>query len=219
MQRLRHLETEHNKLKRMYADLAIENHALKDVIAKNVDPAHERPLLTWLVEQYGWSERRACSVVGVARATVRYRCRPDRDDELIALLSELAERFPDRGFGKLFQIIRRRGHVWNHKRVWRVYCLMKLNQRRRSRLRVPTRYPQPLECGARPSAGWLIDFMSDALWDGRHSPNFNVIYDVSGKRWQSRSTSQCSSYSRDPRVGTFRGQLQLSEQPSPEQLP
>lgn len=38
-----------------------------------------------------------------------------------------AERFPERGFGKLFQIIHRRGHVWNHERVWRVYCLMKLN--------------------------------------------------------------------------------------------
>lgn len=45
---------------------------------------------------------------------MRYQRRPDRDDEVIALLSELAERFPERGFGKLFQIIRRRGHVWNH---------------------------------------------------------------------------------------------------------
>ncbi len=57
-------------------------------------------------------------------ARQRYRRRPDRDEEVVALLSELAERFPERGFGKLFQIIRRRGHVWNHKRVWRVYCLM-----------------------------------------------------------------------------------------------
>ncbi|BBK00462.1 hypothetical protein [Xanthomonas campestris] len=36
VQRLRDLETEHNKLKRMYADLAMENHALKDVIAKKL---------------------------------------------------------------------------------------------------------------------------------------------------------------------------------------
>ncbi|CBA15191.1 putative isxcc1 transposase orfb (fragment) protein [Xanthomonas albilineans GPE PC73] len=99
---------------------------------KIVDPAHKRPLLAWLIEPHGWSERRACSVLGVARSTARYRRRPDRDEEVIALLSELAERFPERGFGKLFQLIRRRGHVWNHKRVWRVYCLMKLNQQRHS---------------------------------------------------------------------------------------
>lgn len=95
MQRLRDLETEHSKLKRVYAELAMENHALKDVIVKKaVDPTHKRPLLAWLVEQHGWSERRACSVVGLARSTARYRCRPDRDEEVIALLSELAERFP-----------------------------------------------------------------------------------------------------------------------------
>lgn len=34
--RLRDLEAEHNKLKRMYADLAMENHGLKDLIAKKL---------------------------------------------------------------------------------------------------------------------------------------------------------------------------------------
>ncbi|CBA15190.1 putative isxcc1 transposase orfb (fragment) protein [Xanthomonas albilineans GPE PC73] len=38
VQRLRYLETEHGKLKRIYAELAMENHALKDVIAKNCRP-------------------------------------------------------------------------------------------------------------------------------------------------------------------------------------
>jgi putative transposase len=36
VQPLRDLEAEHNKLKRMYAGLAMENHALKDVIAKEL---------------------------------------------------------------------------------------------------------------------------------------------------------------------------------------
>ena len=34
--RLRDLEAEHNKLKRMYADLAMENHGLKDLVAKKL---------------------------------------------------------------------------------------------------------------------------------------------------------------------------------------
>ena len=37
MHRLRDLEAEHNKLKRMYADMAMENHGLKELIAKTVD--------------------------------------------------------------------------------------------------------------------------------------------------------------------------------------
>lgn len=36
VQRLRDLETEHSKLKRVYAELAMENHALKDVIVKKL---------------------------------------------------------------------------------------------------------------------------------------------------------------------------------------
>lgn len=69
-------------------------------------------------------------VIGLSRSTVRYRWRPDREEDVVALLAELAERFPERGFDKLFELIRRRGLVGNHKRVWRVYCLMLLNRRR-----------------------------------------------------------------------------------------
>jgi putative transposase len=128
---------------------------------------------------HDWSERRACQAVGLSRSTARYRRRPDRDEAVIALLAELAERFPERGFDKLFQLIRRRGLVWNHKRVWRVYCLMQLNRRRRGKKRVPTRHPSPLVAGEQVNASWSIDFMSDALWDGRRFRTFNVIDDFS----------------------------------------
>jgi putative transposase len=36
VQRLCDIEAEHAKLKRMYAELAMENHALKDLIAKKL---------------------------------------------------------------------------------------------------------------------------------------------------------------------------------------
>ncbi len=131
------------------------------------------------MNHHGWSERRACSAMGLSRSTARYRRRPDRDEKVIALLAELAERFPERGFDKLFQLIRRRGLVWNHKRVWRVYCLMQLNRRRRGKKRVPNRHPLPLVAGEQINSSWSIDFMSDALWDGRRFRTFNVIDDFS----------------------------------------
>ena len=43
VQRVRDLETEHSKLNWMYAELAMENHALKDAISKKlVDPSYRR---------------------------------------------------------------------------------------------------------------------------------------------------------------------------------
>jgi len=36
LKRIKELEAEHGKLKRMYADLAMENHALKELIEKKL---------------------------------------------------------------------------------------------------------------------------------------------------------------------------------------
>lgn len=56
VQRLRDLETEHSKLKRMYAELAMENHALKDVIAKSCRPGAQAPA-SGLAHRAAWLER------------------------------------------------------------------------------------------------------------------------------------------------------------------
>lgn len=73
-----------------------------------------------------------------------YQRREQGDEAIIALLQELAERFPDRGFSKYYKLIRRRGHDWNHKRVHRVYCALGLNRRRLGKKRLPPRDPAPL---------------------------------------------------------------------------
>ena len=60
-----------------------------------------------LREQHGFSERRAYQAVGLSRSVARYERRPDRDDEVIAVLLKVAERFPECCFDKLFRPIRR----------------------------------------------------------------------------------------------------------------
>ena len=75
-----------------------------------------------------------------------YFYQPDtrRDEPVIHALTELAERYPRYGFKKLFQLLRRQGNTWNHKRVHRIYCLLKLNFCRNEKLRLPVRNPAPL---------------------------------------------------------------------------
>ena len=115
--------------------------------------------------------------MSLGRSVYRYRRRPNRDEELIKLLLELAHRRPEEGFSKLFKRLRRQGRRWNHKRVHRVYCSLKLNKRRKGKRRLPTRNPAPLQATQTMNECWSADFMSDALWDGRRFRTFNVVDD------------------------------------------
>ncbi|HHQ8350013.1 TPA: IS3 family transposase, partial [Salmonella enterica subsp. diarizonae] len=64
-----------------------------------------------------------------------------RDEPVIAALQAAAERYPRYGFPKLFQVLRRQGYQWNDKRNHRIYCLLKLNFRRKGKQRLPVRNP------------------------------------------------------------------------------
>lgn len=126
---------------------------------------------------HGASERRACRVVGLSRSVNRYEPKRRDDSEIIEALGALAEHHPRFGFRKLFVLLRKSGHPWNHKRVWRVYCSMKLNRRRRFKKRYRPKAPAALLQPIRPNQAWSADFMSDALYDGRAFRIFNVLDD------------------------------------------
>jgi putative transposase len=94
---------------------------------------------------------------------------------VIAALQAMVERHPRHGFWKCFRRMRREGCVWNHKRVHRVYCALRLNLPRRTKRRVPTRLRQPLFAPNRLNETWALDFMSDALYGARKFRTLNVI--------------------------------------------
>lgn len=92
-------------------------------------------------------------------------------------LAELAEKKPMEGQDKFYYRIRNEGIKWNHKRIERVYKLMGLNKRKRTRKRVPARVKQPLIVPAAPNETWSMDFMHDTLMNGRKFRVLNVIDD------------------------------------------
>jgi putative transposase len=115
----------------------------------------------------------------ISRTAYRYEPDLSKDDPVIDALTELAARFPRWGFGKMFPYLRRQGKPWNHKRVYRVYCKLKLNMRRKGKKRLPVREPDALVVPELVNQCWSIDFMSDSLWDGRKYRTFNVVDDHS----------------------------------------
>jgi len=125
------------------------------------------------------SERVACRVVNISRTVYRYEPDIHKDDPVIDALNELVAEQSTWGFDKMYPYLRRQGKPWNHKRVYRVYCKLKLNIRRKSKKRLPSRNPEPLNVPAMINQCWSIDFMSDSLWDGRKYRTFNVVDDHS----------------------------------------
>lgn len=106
-----------------------------------------------------------------------YHRRPKDDSSLIEALQELVERHPTIGFWKCYYRLRRKGFSCNHKRLYRVYTLMKLNVRRKARRRIPQRIKQPLQVPQAANQGWSMDFMCDSLVDGRRFRLLNIIDD------------------------------------------
>jgi putative transposase len=123
------------------------------------------------------SERRACRLIGIQWSVQHYQAKPRDNQELVELLQELSESQPRWGFSKMFYWLRNRGYGWNHKRVYRVYCAMKLNLRIRRRRRLPKRFPDRLEPTKQPNECWSMDFMSDSLLSGQRFRTLNVIDD------------------------------------------
>lgn len=73
--------------------------------------------------------------------------------------------------------MRNKGIIINHKRLHRIYKLIGLSLRRKTKKRLPQRIKQPLERPSMPNATWSIDFMTDTLRNGRQFRAFNVIDD------------------------------------------
>lgn len=113
----------------------------------------------------------------LSRTSYQYQNKPKDDSGIQDALTSVIDKHPSIGFWQSFHRLRNRGLAWNHKKVRRVYRQMKLNIRRRAKKRLPERVKQPLVIPSGPNQTWSIDFMSDALTDGRKFRLLNVLDD------------------------------------------
>ena len=177
--RLRALEDENARLKRLLADTMLDNAGLKDLLSKKmVTPAAKREAVAHLRTTLGMSERRACAVVGADRKSMRYRsCRAD-DGDLRSRLRELAQQRRRFGYRRLHILLRRDGITINRKKTQRLYREEGLTVRRRRgrRRAVGARAPAPVL--ALPNQRWSLDFVHDQLVTGRRFRVLNIVDDV-----------------------------------------
>ncbi len=89
----------------------------------------------------------------------------------------LATAHPRWGFKKMFDKLISNGEVCNHKRAHRMYCELGLNIRIKPKKRLPSREAKIITQPIKPNVCWSMDFMSDALSNGRGIRTLNVIDD------------------------------------------
>lgn len=124
------------------------------------------------------SERRACWLVGVSRSVLRYE--PVRRAENEALrdriidLAQLRRRF---GYRRIHALLRREGVPVNHKKVLRLYQEEGLAVRKRWRRQGVAVDREPLELPSAPNEVWSMDFVMDALADGRRLKVLTIVDD------------------------------------------
>lgn len=119
------------------------------------------------MESFGLSQRRASGLVGLHRNTLRYDARPDNDTELRERLKELSETKRRYGCGRLHLLVRREGLVVNHKRTERIYREERLTLRIRRRKKLASQGRIELPKAERINDRWAMDFVCDALSNGR----------------------------------------------------
>ena len=127
-----------------------------------------RVALPHLRAAYKVSERRACRVLAVCRATVQYRSVKTDDFALRLRIKEIAATRIRYGYPRVHVLLRREGWTVNRKRVYRIYCEEGLSMRhktpRRRKCAVVRRERQPIIAV---NHTWSMDFMADNLADGR----------------------------------------------------
>ena len=123
-------------------------------------------------------QRRACSHLGVCRGTVRHRRRPE--DPLNVLIRREFERLSGthRRYGtpRMTELIRRQGHLVNHKRIERLWKLggLPIPKKRHRKLK-RTMVSGRVIRATKPNEVWSYDFLHDRTEYGQKLKMLTVL--------------------------------------------
>ncbi len=132
-----------------------------------VRPAARREAAAYLQQHYRFSQRQACRLVNLSRATARYQLRMPQEQPVRQRLRELAAQRPRFGYRRLTVLLRRECGPLNHKRVYRLYRAEGLQVPQRRRKRVAGSRPVVARVAQHANQEWAMDFVQDTTATGQ----------------------------------------------------
>jgi putative transposase len=133
-----------------------------------------------MLEHTSLSERRACRLAGLSRDAYRHPREPTAATQaLSARIVELAQVRRRFGYRRLHDLLAPEFPGVNHKKIYRLYREANLTVRRRRKIRRPAIERQPLMQADGLNAVWSMDFVSDALANGRRLKCLTIADDFS----------------------------------------
>jgi len=125
------------------------------------------------------TERRTCTVIGLARSTMQYRAASRDDEEALRLaLIRLATQYGRYGYRKIAKLLRVEGWRVNHKKVERLWREEGLQLPARHKKRKRLYHKDSSIVRLRPTHQnhiWSIDFVHDKLSNGRPYKMLTVL--------------------------------------------
>jgi len=140
---------------------------------------------------HGFSERRACRLIGVNRSALQHEPLRGQDDVVRERMREIANERRRFGCRLLAILLKRENKGMNLKKGYRLYREEQLTVRKRGGRKRALGTRAPMAIPQEPNQRWLLDFVSDWLACGRRFRLLNVIDDYSGNAWRASSIHRC----------------------------
>ena len=132
-----------------------------------------------MVERHGFSEKKACRLVGTYRSLVRYQSKRMDDRSLRERITSIAHEKRRFGYRRIHMLLTREGIRINHKKLFRIYKELGLKVLKRGgRKRALGQRVIPMLLN-KTNQEWSLDFVHDALADGRRIRLLTVVDDYS----------------------------------------
>ena len=139
-------------------------------------PSRKRILIDELRARYCASLRQTCALLKLSRTVYVYKSRARDSSILLMRIREIAATRVHYGYRRVHVLLKREGFKDNHKRVYRLYREEGLSLRlKRPKRNKSARLRQPKQHVTAMNQIWSMDFVADALFDGRRLRALTIV--------------------------------------------